>query len=191
MEGTDATFTLVRTGTTAAELLVAVSVQETGSILTSPSDTTVTFAVNHSTTTLSVATDDDTVVEDSSEVTATITDDSAYTVDANAGAATVTVEDNDTAVFSLSVDSPSIAEADTGTATVTISVTNGVTFQSAQVIDITLGGSATVGSDYTFTGTYGRPVSKPFSLTLPAGGHEVTGIITAVNDDYESTVLSS
>ena len=61
VEGTDATFTLtlVRTGTTAAELLVAVSVQETGSILTSPSDTTVTFAVNHSTTTLSVATDDD------------------------------------------------------------------------------------------------------------------------------------
>ena len=185
-EGTAATFTLSRTGATTAELIVTVSVTETGSMLAGTPGTTVTLAVGDSSTTLSVATDDDTVVEDSSTVTVTITDDFTYTVTVDAGTDTVEVTDDDAAVFDLTV-SPSnitdITEADTEAVTMMkIAITNGVTFARPQSIDIALSGSATVGSDYTFTGAYGRPVSKPFSLTLPAGESEVSGIITAVND---------
>ena len=96
-EGTPAVFTLARTGATAAALTVAVGVAESGSMLdgAAPPPATVRFGVSERTTTLSVVTEDDGVVDATSTVTATIAPGSGYAVDAHAGSAKVYVTDND------------------------------------------------------------------------------------------------
>ena len=94
-EGTPAVFTLTRTGATAVALTVAVDVAESGSMLDGAAPATVTFGGGERTTTLSVATEDDGVVDTTSRVTATIAPASGYGVDAHAGSARVYVTDND------------------------------------------------------------------------------------------------
>ena len=94
-EGTPAVFTLTRTGATAVALTVAVDVVESGSMLDGAAAATVTFGVSERTTTLSVATEDDEVVDTTSRVTATIAPASGYGVAAHAGSARVYVTDND------------------------------------------------------------------------------------------------
>ena len=96
-EGTPALFTLTRTGVTAVALTVAVGVAESGSMLdgAAPETVTVTFDAGERAATLSVATEDDGVVEATSAVTGTIAPGSGYAVDADAGSVKVYVTDND------------------------------------------------------------------------------------------------
>ena len=95
-EGTAADFTLTRTGATAEALTVAVSVTESGAMLASSPPVAVTFGAGESSAELSVATEDDTVVEAASALTAAIADGEGYAVSAtSAGSAQVTVEDNE------------------------------------------------------------------------------------------------
>ena len=96
-EGTPALFTLTRTGGTAVSLTVAVGVAESGSMLDGAAAATVTatFDVGERAATLSVATEDDGVVEATSAVTGTIAPGSGYAVDADAGSVKVYVTDND------------------------------------------------------------------------------------------------
>ena len=196
-EGVAVTFTLSRTGPTTATLAVDVSVTETGSVLSVTPSMTVTFDVGDSSATLTVTTDNDAIVEDPSTVTATVApaSDNRYQVVATANEATVTVEDNDTAALTLSVDETVVAEADTGAATLTATITNGVTFAKAQDVTVTLGGSATAGSDFTFTDAAGRTLARPYGLRFRRGASSATGTITAVNDtrddDAETIVIDA
>ena len=105
-EGTDAAFTLSRTGATAAALTVTVAVSETGSVLKDASavPSSVTFAADAVTATLALETDDDDTDDDAGTVTVTLgTGYTGYTV-GDPGAATVAVSDNDVPVdFVLAV----------------------------------------------------------------------------------------
>ena len=96
-EGTPLDFTLTRTGATDAGLTVSVSVSESGAVLGNAPPTTVTFAANSATATLSVPTVDDDAEEDASTVTVTVTAGTGYAVDADAGSASAsgTVESED------------------------------------------------------------------------------------------------
>ena len=92
---------------------------------------------------------------------------------------TVTITDDDAPpVLSLEVSASTIDE-DGGTSTVTVGTGTGSTFETAQPITLTLGGTATETDDYTIG-------SK--SLTLPAGAgtaaSEITTLITAADDDF-------
>ena len=82
-EGTAASFTLSRTGDTTAELTVQVSVSESGAAVSGTAPTSVTFAAESSTATLSVATEDDEAVEDASTAAA----DLSWSIPAGADAA--------------------------------------------------------------------------------------------------------
>ena len=85
-------------------------------------------------------------------------------------------------MLSIAVDPASIAEA-AGTSTVTVST--GTPFTADQTISLTLGGTATVTSDYTLSDT---------SLTLTAGETSVTATVTAVQDtidEPDETVIVS
>ena len=97
-EGTDAAFTLSRTGSTTAALTVTVTVSETGSVLKDASTvpSSVTFDAGAATATLALATNDDDTDDDDGTVTVTLGADTGYTV-GDPGAATVAVSDNDTA----------------------------------------------------------------------------------------------
>ena len=172
-EGRDAVFTLTRTGATTAALTVNVSVSETGSMVDGMAPATVTFQADSATATLTVGTVDDSIVEDSSTITASIADGDGYAAEAGAASAAVAVNDNDTATFSVSANPEEIVEG--GTSTVTVAISNGVTFAADQTIALEFGdGTATKGTDFT--------VSEE-TLTLAAGANSVTATLSATDDD--------
>ena len=94
-EDAPAVFTLTRAGEAGTALTVSVGVTESGLMLAGDGRETVTFAVGERTATLSVALADDSVVEGTSRVSATITAGSGYVVSAQGGSAHVYVADND------------------------------------------------------------------------------------------------
>ena len=171
-EGTAAAFVLSRTGSAAAALTVTVSVTETEAMLSANPPSTVAFGAGESSATLTVATDDDGVVEAASVVTAEVEDGDDYGVASGAASAEGTVEDNDEAEFTVSADPDEIAAGESST--LTVEIANGVTFAEDQTITLDFAGStATPGDDYTVS---------PESLTLAAGTASVTATLTAVDD---------
>ena len=94
-EGTDAAFTLTRVGDIAAALTVAVSVEESGTVLGTPLPASATFAAGASTTTLAVPTDDDATREIDGTVTVRVASGTGYRLAASGTSASVTVLDDD------------------------------------------------------------------------------------------------
>ena len=92
-EGTAASFTLRRTGDTAAAMTVAVTVE--GALVSPTPASSVTFAAGSAEATLSVATEDDSVAKADARVTVTVTTGSGYRVGSGSGSAGVDVYDND------------------------------------------------------------------------------------------------
>ncbi|MDE0386125.1 MAG: choice-of-anchor D domain-containing protein [Defluviicoccus sp.] len=101
-EGTDAAFTLRRSGITTAPLTVRVAVSETGAMLDGTPPDRVTFRAGSETATLIVETEDDGVDEDHSEVTVTVAASSAY-VPGTPATASVTVTDDDVNEFTIAL----------------------------------------------------------------------------------------
>ncbi len=188
VEGTDATFTLLRTASInlplSAPLTVSVEVTATGSTLGGSAPTTVRFEGGDATADLAVLTLDDSVVEPPGTVTALIlgstTSPPVYLTSA-VNSATVTVNDNDVAAFTLSDSNEEVAEG--AAVTVTI-VADGVTFAGPQTITLTLGGTATPVDDFTLVDD-GRELSNPYVVTLPAGARSVSVMIMAVTDSED------
>ena len=180
-EGVETGFTLTRNAHTDEELTVHVAVEEPGQAGGPPA--AVTFAQGESTATFNATPLQDEVVEGESELTVTVVEVVSGQTEYTTGAsATIPVTDDDTAALEFSVDTPAIAEADAGAVTLTIEITNAKTFARPQTFDLTLGGTATVGSDYTFADSEGRPLTKPWTIVLPAGASSVEATITAVDD---------
>ena len=94
-EDSAAVFTLTRGGGATTALTVSVRVTESASVLAGDGRETVTFAAGESAATLSVGLDDDSEVEATSRVTATITAGTGYVVAEHGGAADLYVADND------------------------------------------------------------------------------------------------
>ncbi|MCY4431321.1 MAG: SwmB domain-containing protein, partial [Rhodospirillales bacterium] len=95
-EGTAASFTLERTGDTAAALEVSVSVSEAGSVLDGTPPSSATFATGSSSAQLTVATVNDNAHEADARVTATVVAGAGYTVAGDGASAGVDVFDDDT-----------------------------------------------------------------------------------------------
>ena len=180
MEGEAAVFTLTRTGDTAAALTVDVSVGETGAMVLGTAPATATFAAGSATAQLSIATEDDQVVEAASTVTVTVTAGTGYDVNANAASAAVAVNDNDEATFTVSASPAQIDEGEASTLMVAIS--NGVTFAADQTIALDFAASTAAASDYTLADGGGQALASPYALTLAAGASTVTATVTAVDD---------
>ena len=95
MEGTDATFTLTRSGTPTGELTVNVGVTQNGNYIKVPAPSTVTFSGTETTALLRVKTDNDDADETQGSITATVGSGEDYVVGSDSSA-TVIVQDNDT-----------------------------------------------------------------------------------------------
>ena len=137
VEGVAATFTLIRTGYLAQARTVNVALTEIGGwgYIQGTGPTTVQFAANANTTTLTVNTNDDKVVGNSGSVTAALEPGANY-VAVPPDSATVNMTDNDTAgdvAWELMVSPDTITEGEAGT-TVTLSITNGYTFAQPQTV---------------------------------------------------------
>ena len=136
--------------------------------------TTLSFAANaaQSTGTVTIDANDDN--DDSDDKTVTVSGTvSAAGVTAPEDA-DLTIRDDDSAVaLALEVAPDTLAEVG-GTATVTVTTGTGSTFDTAQTITLTLGGTAVRGADYSIGAT---------TLTLSAGATSVTTTVTALADD--------
>ena len=121
-EGSDAVFTLSRTGDASVALTVSVTVSESGAMLAGEPPAAVTFEAGASTAALGVATEDDEAVEEPSAVTAALAAGDGYALAADAGSATVTAEDDDDAPV-VTTASPIVAP-ENGTAVATLAATD-------------------------------------------------------------------
>ena len=183
-EGTGASFTLSRTGAATESLTVTVSVTERGAaMLNGTPAPTVTFGAEENSTTLTVATDDDEVVETASTLTASVAAASSYQVNSESASAEVEVHDNDAATLSLSVQPAAIAEGESSA--VTVAVAGGVTFATAREIALDISGGSAAAGDFTVADGGGQTLSTPYALTLAAGAGSVTATVTAVDDTDE------
>ena len=92
-------------------------------------------------------------------------------------APTLTITDDDEAPAPVLEVLPESMSESGGTAVVTVSTGTGSTYEGEQTVTLTLGGSATLDSDYTLGAT---------TLTLPAGSGEdassVTTVLSALDD---------
>ena len=192
-EGAAAAFTLTRTGATEAELTVAVSVSESEASVSGTAPTSVTFAADSASATLSVATDDDEVSEDASTVTATVSSGSGYTVDGTSGSAEVVVNDDDAAPVVTTV-SP-IVVAENATAVATLAATDEDTAEEALSWSIPAGAAGGAdGAKFALTAggelTFGS--AKDFEAPDDAdtdGEYEVTVRVTDGSNPVDAALV--
>ena len=108
--------------------------------------TTLTFAANETSKTITVSVTGDTINEPDETVIITLSNASGADIVTASGTGTIT--DNDTPNFSI--DSPSVAEGDSSTTTLTFTVSlNPASHQPVTVDYAQTGGTATSGTDYT------------------------------------------
>ena len=93
---------------------------------------------------------------------------------------TLTLTDADPADISFSVGVSQIAEG--GETQLSFAFTHGVTFEVDQAIDLTVGGTATEGDDFTLVDAGNLTLSAPHAITFPAGASSVKATIHAVDD---------
>ena len=125
-EGTDAVFTLSRTGSTAAALTVTVEVSQTEGVLAdAESDwpSSVDFEAGSADATLTLATDDDDTDGADGTVTVTLVADTGYEVGTPPASATVTITDDDNAAPEITTTSP-VETPENTTAAATLEATD-------------------------------------------------------------------
>ncbi len=109
-----------------------------------------------------------------------------YGVTADSTAApTVTISDADRAQISFTAAVHQVAEG--AETSLVFAITNGVTFEHDQTINLTVGGTATPGDDFVLVDAGNRILSPPYAITLPAGADAVKATIRAVDDTVIET----
>ncbi|WP_272481073.1 beta strand repeat-containing protein, partial [Microcystis aeruginosa] len=172
---TNLIYTFTRTGVTTNTLTVNYILGGTATLNTDYTRTgtnnTVTFAAGSSTATVTVDPTPDTIVEPNETVILTLATGTGYTV-GTPNAATGTITNDDTSV-TLAVSPASVTED--GTTNLIYTFTrNGVT-TNPLTVNYTLGGTATLNTDYTRTGTNN-------TVTFAAGSSTATVTVDPTAD---------
>ena len=151
-EGEAAAFTLSRTGSAAAALMVSVSVEQEGDFIDGAKPTSVTFGAGDAAAALEIATVDDEVGEDNGSITVTVTSvPSGTEISQTAASATLVVADKDDTWATVSVDQAAVTVKESaGTVTLGFSarMEPNVTPFSMKVSASTLFGTARFDEDY-------------------------------------------
>ena len=176
-EGTDAAFTLTRTGPATAALTVRIEVTESGAVLTETSPSAVTFEAESATAALELATADDEAVEDASTVTVTVAAGDGWTVDG--GSAAVTVEDDDAAPVVTTSSPIEAPENDTGVAT--LEATDEDT-PAADLVWSLAGGGDAGAFTLTAAGALSFKAAKDFEAPDDANGDSAYEVTVRVSD---------
>ena len=108
---------------------------------------------------------------------------------------TVVIEDDDDLVWSVTAARERIREGG-GVSAVRVR-TNNVEFHADQRITLTLGGTATRGTDFNVTDGAGAVLASPYTITLPQGEVEVAAFVitaladTVADDDETVTIMAT
>ena len=145
-------------------------------------DESVTFEAGESSKPLALNASDDDLVE--GPETATLEfgtlPDGVSTGSTSTVTVTLTLTDADQADISFSVGANQIAEG--GQTQLSLAITNGVTFEVDQAINLTVGGTATEGDDFTLVDAGNQTLSAPYAVMFPAGATSAEATIRAVDD---------
>ena len=186
--GNSGTWTVSRTGSTAAALAVSFTTSGTAQravdyTLTGPSGTTLTIAAGQGSRTITLNVTNDTLVEPTETAICTISANAAYTI-GTAGSATINITDDDsgTTLPSVSVAATDANAAEPANAGAWTLTRTGDT-SAALTVSFTLTGTATRTADYTVDAP---PLGT--TVTFPAGAATVGVPLTVVDDtELEST----
>ena len=140
----------------------------------------VTFAAGETSKTLTVeALDDDLVEGEESATLAFGTLPHGVTAGSTA-TSTITVGDADLAQFSSALTQQQASEG--GEVALTFTITNGVTFEDDQTVELSVGGSATPEDDFTLVDEGNQTLTDPYELTFPAGASSASVTVQIVDD---------
>ena len=92
----------------------------------------------------------------------------------------MTLTDADQAQIAFTTGATQVSEG--GQTQLRFAITNGVTFEVDQAINLTLSGTATAGDDFTLADAGNQLLSAPYVITFPAGANSVEATIRAVDD---------
>jgi len=172
---TNLVYTFTRSGVTTNPLTVNYTLGGTATLNTDYTRTgtnnTVTFAAGSAFATLSVDPTADTIVESNETVILTLASGTGYTV-GTPNAATGTITNDDTSV-TLAVSPGSVTED--GTTNLVYTFTRSGVTTNSLTVNYTLGGTATLNTDYTRTGTNN-------TVTLVAGSPTATVTVDPTAD---------
>lgn len=176
--GDNGTFVISRTGSTAAALNVVVAWSGTA---TNGSDyatqpTTITIPGGESSTTVTLAPVNDSVIEIPEDATITISSNAAYIRDALERTATITITDDDVPVVSVTALDADANEAGRDPGMVLITRTGSTA--APLTVYYGLSGRALHGTDY---------YALPGQITIPAGATSAAVMITPYDDDIGET----
>ena len=177
-EGEEVSFTVTAMPPPAADLVVRVTVTETGDTLPASVPENVTIAAGQTSATLQVTTVDDTASESDSTVTATLTAGTGYTL-GSSSSATVTVTDNDQPQVTIAADGDPVTEGE--------AVSFTVTAMPPPTADLVVRVTVTETGDTL-------PASVPENVTIAAGLTTETLQVTTVDDtasESDSTVTAT
>ena len=169
-------YTFTRTGVTTNPLTVNYTLGGTATLNTDYTRTgtnnTVTFAANSSTATVTVDPTADTTVESNETVALTLASGTGYTVGTTT-AVTGTITNDDFPSITLAVSPSSVTED--GTANLVYTFTRSGVTTNSLTVNYTLGGTATLNTDYTRTGTTN-------TVTFAAGSSTATVTVDPTAD---------
>ncbi len=178
---TNLVYTFTRTGVTTNSLTVNYTLGGTATLnndyTRTGTNNTVTFAAGSSTATVTVDPTADTIVESNETVILTLATGTGYTV-GTPNAATGTITNDDISV-TLAVSPSSVTED--GTTNLVYTFTRSGVTTDALTVNYTLGGTATLNTDYTRTGTTN-------TVTFAAGSSTAT---VTVDPTADTTVESN
>jgi Ca2+-binding RTX toxin-like protein len=213
-------YTFTRTGATTSALTVNYSITGTANSTdytgaTPGTGKTITFAPGSSTATLTIDPTADTTVEANETVALTLATGTGYTVGTTT-AVTGTITNDDLPSITLAVSPASVTED--GTTNLVYTFTRSGSTTNALTVNYTLGGTATLNTDYTRTGTTNTVTfaagsstatvtvdpktdttvesNETIALTLASGTGYTVGTTTAVtgtitNDDFSQLSINN
>ena len=94
--------------------------------------------------------------------------------------ATLTIADADQAQIAFTTGAPQVSEG--GQTQLTFAFVSAVTFEVDQTINLTVGGTATEGDDFTLVDAGNQTLSAPYAVMFPAGATSAEATIRAVDD---------
>ena len=151
-EGDAAAFTISVDGSAAQDLTIGFSVSQTGAFVNASAigNKTLSVASGTSSVTHTVATIADSNDEPSGSLTITLTDGTGYQIASGAGSASVALTDDDATGVTLSGSGSAISET-SGSKTVSVGIDRGLVNGETLRLPLTLGGTATLGTDYSLS----------------------------------------
>jgi hypothetical protein len=173
---TNLIYTFTRTGPTTSALTVKYSISGTANasdytgIASTPATKTVSFAAGSATATVTVDPTADTTIEADETVALTLASGSGYSIGTTA-AVVGTILNDDLPVITLAV-APTTGTAEDGTANLIYTFSRTGPTTAALTVNYTVGGTATLGTDYT--GIASTPATKTVSFAAGSATATVT-----------------